>query len=260
MLWIEGRSTAWCYLSEIELFPSAEPEVPSKSIKEMKKDDIETRADEIRKKVLGFKPQQFPAREEKGENGEMHYFIPVTPLDTIEIVDHRKKRSSMPADILMTLMIIGLFAGGLYGGRSLFLNKKQEPSTVVQSVTKDEHAAKATPPVKQQPVAIVANIDSTSLAAINAQKPVSRKPVNPVRQSNRITSINTSTETAASNEKPDEPTSVNNETDTKKTEADLIREIKPVSISNEEIAKDDNQEKKPNLFKKIFGKKKKNEE
>src|SRR6478609_8844557 len=85
MLWIEGRSTAWCYPSEIELFPSAEPEIPSKQVITKKTDDIETRADEIRKKVLGFKPQQLPVRKEKGENGEKHYYIPVTPLDTIEI-------------------------------------------------------------------------------------------------------------------------------------------------------------------------------
>ena len=47
--------------------------------------------------------------------------------------------------------------------------------------------------------------------------------------------------------------------ETKTEDPDLIKEVKPVSITNDEIAKDDSQEKKQGLFKKIFGKKKKND-
>src|SRR5688572_12772899 len=112
MLWIEGRSTAWCYLSEIELSPSIEPDSSSKKIAVPKKDDIETRADEIRKKVLNFKPQNLPVREVIGDQGEKHYYIPVSPVDTIEMVDHRKPKKSMASDLVMTSLIIGLFAGG----------------------------------------------------------------------------------------------------------------------------------------------------
>lgn len=259
MLWIEGRSTAWCYLSEIELFPNAEPDAPPKPGKAVKKDDIEARADEIRKKVLGFKPVQLPTREVKGEQGEKHYFIPISPIDTIEIVDHRKRKSSMPTDILMTLLIIGLFAGGLYGGRSLFLDKEQAPSSVVRSVTKDEHAAKTTRPLNSQPLAIVTPVDSTLLEDLNKPKLTSRKSFDSNRQSKRITRINTlSTQTVATDEQSDSQAVVNNEPDTKKNEGELIKEVKPVSISSDDIAKDDTQEKK-GLFKKIFGKKKKNE-
>jgi len=261
MLWIEGRSTAWCYLSEIELFPSAEPEISSGPVITEKTDDIETRADEIRKKVLGFKPQQLPVRKEKGEQGEKHYYIPVTPLDTIEIVDHRRKRSSMPTDILMTLVIIGLFAGGLYGGRALFLNKKQQPpSSVIQSVTRDEHAAKAAPAVNHQPFANIATVDSAALLAFNKQKTAAQKPNDRTRQSKRMTTIITrSTQTATTGEQTDAQLTVSNEPDAKKSESEPVREVKPVSISNDEIAKDDTQEKKQNLFKKLFGKKKKTE-
>jgi hypothetical protein len=62
MLWIEGRSTAWCYLSEIELSLSIEPDSSSKKLPVYRNDDIEMRADEIRKKVLNFKPQTLPVR------------------------------------------------------------------------------------------------------------------------------------------------------------------------------------------------------
>ena len=113
MLWIEGSSTAWCYLSEIQLKP-LEKEIALKEITKIKSgrpDEIEKKADEIRKSVLTFKPVQRPVIEEIVSNDEVHYFIPTADDETIELVDHRKQKSTVMSDLLMTGFIVVLFAG-----------------------------------------------------------------------------------------------------------------------------------------------------
>ena len=80
MLWIEGRSRAWCYLSEMELMPPSVNVAPAPEVKpeviadptsrtartaekpeEVKKtrrsyrpDEIERKAEELRKRALNF--------------------------------------------------------------------------------------------------------------------------------------------------------------------------------------------------------------
>ena len=260
MLWIEGHSNAWCYLSEIELLPSTGPETGSQQQPVVKTDDIETRANEIRKNILGFKPQQLPVREQKGEHGEMHYYIPVTAVDTIEIVDHRKPKSTMVSDVLMTGFIIALFAGGIYGGRTLLLPKKQIglPSTVIKNVSKDEHAAKTAIPVRNEAIAgATAAIDSTLfLAAKKSPALRGKKPFDSNRLTRRIATISLhDADTNTNSENTEAETASFTETETKQKE-ELIKEIRPVTIGSEAITKKDSAEKKHNLFRKIFSKKK----
>jgi hypothetical protein len=78
--------------------------------------------------------------------------------------------------------------------------------------------------------------------------------------SKRLTSISTSSvENIGAAEQPTVQPGDGKEKQ-KEKEADLVKEVKPVSISGDEIAKDDTQEKKQNLFRKIFGKKKKDKD
>ena len=262
MLWIEGRSTAWCYLSEIELLPSVEQE----NLPVFKKDDIETRADEIRKKVMNYKPQNLSVKEVKGEFGERHYYIPISPIDTIEMVDHRKPRKSTVSDLVMTFLIIGLFAGGFLGGRSLFMNKKQQSSVspaTIRNVSKDEHAAKSVMPLNIQPTAATTTVDSNLLTSLTKPKSVSaKKPFDSNRLSQRITAIALHERTVRPSELKDDTSSAGVENsqpnETKEASQELVKEIKPVKISDDASVKDDAAEKNRGLFKKIFGKKKKN--
>jgi hypothetical protein len=267
MLWIEGRSTAWCYLSEIELSLSIEPDSSSKKLPVSRRDDIEMRADEIRKKVLNFKPQNLPVREEIGDRGEKHYYIPISPVDTIEMVDHRKPKKTLASDLVMTSLIVGLFAGGFLGGRALFMNKKQVasvPAPVTRSVSKDDHAAKSSKPaIGNEPVASFVPVDSTLLTSLTKKKTVStKKTFDSNRVSERITAITLrerDTNTVQDVEEPANAGPADNGKQVKdqKTDPEPVKQIKPVNVSNE-IAKDETVEKKPGIFKKIFGKKKKN--
>jgi hypothetical protein len=208
---------------------------------------------------MNYKPQTLPVREEKGEQGEMHYFVPVTPVDTIEIVDHRKQKSTMFSDVLMTLLIVGLFAGGLYGGRSLYLPKKHEQASVLQSVSKeDEHAAKTIIPDTKENIALPP-VDTMTIAAAAKPKRI-KKAVDTSLASKRITTITTrSAEDVPTTEQTAAQAGDQKENE-KQKEGNLVKEVKPVSISSDEIAKDDTQEKKQNIFRKIFGKKKKDKD
>lgn len=168
MLWVEGESTAWCYLSEIVLKPTLKQENSSKGPLKIKArtsfDSIEKKAEEIRKQVLAFKPQAMPVMEEIVSNEEVHYYIP-TPAgdDTIELVDHRKQKSTMINDLLMTGVIVTLFAGGLYGGQALFSPKSHQPVSPATVVSNDQHAAKVfNEPAFQETSILTPVVDSTT--------------------------------------------------------------------------------------------------
>jgi hypothetical protein len=184
------------------------------------------------------------------------------------MVDHRKPKKTLASDLVMTSLIVALFAGGFLGGRALFMNKKQVasvPATVTQSISKDEHAAKSPIlPVSNEPAASFGSVDSTLLTSLTKKKTVStKKTFDSNRLSERITAITLHERDTNMVQDVEEPAIAgpnDNEPKTakdQKTDAEPVKQIKPVNISNE-AAKDETVEKKQGIFKKIFGKKKKN--
>ena len=60
MIWVEGKTTAWTYLSELELIPfvkASEVQEHSKSIQTS--DEIERKAEELRQRVLASAPKTY---------------------------------------------------------------------------------------------------------------------------------------------------------------------------------------------------------
>ena len=175
MVWIEGRSTAWAYLSELELLPSHPDEARiSASQPRKRSDDIETKAEEIRQRALAyglhtprtFIPSQIPPVQSREE----------VPQEEVELIDHRKERYSVAGEILMTVLIIGIFAGGIYGGRTLFFDQSDvNPRPEVTRInSSDQHQAvkRVEQPKAQAPVVSDSlQSDSLILAALPRPKP-----------------------------------------------------------------------------------------
>ena len=183
MIWIEGSSNAWAQLSEMELRPSfqklstpVQPKIQS-AVPTTEAEDIEAKAEEIRKKVLAYSLNQSstpsaPARMYKDP-------VPPPPLserNNIDIVSHKKVRKNILTEVVVTVALIGLFATGIFN-RNLFKNDATPSNTeAIKILSEDEHAAK--PEIKNadplQPVT-PNTIDSTSVAAGSLLEPVVKK-------------------------------------------------------------------------------------
>jgi hypothetical protein len=152
MIWIEGKSTAWCYLYEMQLLPGATERISDQRIVPStgNEDEIERKAEELRKRALAFTPQRDyagkegssrPAKRQPLQNEE----------EVFHFVDHRKDRKSIGQEVLMSVLIIGIFAASIYGGKSYF-NTKQEVVPVAHKLESvDNHAAIASPSVVNKP-------------------------------------------------------------------------------------------------------------
>jgi hypothetical protein len=143
MLWIEGKSTAWSYIAELELFPSV-TETKAAEHTGDEGDEIEKKAEEIRKRALasartgfyGYHPAQTAHDHARHQNPYLQ------EEEAIDFVDHRKEKRNIVSELVMTCFIIVLFAGGLYKGNSLFREKKGlENSVVTKIVSGDTHTA-----------------------------------------------------------------------------------------------------------------------
>lgn len=190
MVWIEGKSTAWAYLSELELKPTVSDEKPVATMPGRRVDDIEWKAEQLRKQALTYQPVAKPniiprepvkVKESTGEND--------TEPESIDFVDHRKDRRSILGEVLMTAVIIGIFAGGLYGGRTLFFNQSGVASPVVtkMNTTDQHHANKREIPVNEfdqinNVETTEPSIDSNILAALPQPKNNTARSTTPSTQ------------------------------------------------------------------------------
>lgn len=180
MIWIEGKSTAWTYLSELELTPlvlsqpAAEKEPVIKG-----KDEIERKAEELRQRILSSAPRRFYEPEVQVET----YASPYKLDDDIEFVDRRKqrraRRSAVVGELALTGVVIGIFALGVYKGKAFLGERKKVPVSVATKLeTHDEHTARnkkisaVAPPLAG--LATVQKADSSLMAAAMKSKP---KPV-----------------------------------------------------------------------------------
>jgi len=180
MIWVEGKSAVWTYLSELELIPFLkDPELHQPSQSFRNEDEIERKAEELRQRVLASaRKAYFPQRVTEIETYASTYKLPDAEL---QIVDHRKertiKRNAVFGEFLLTCIVIGLFVVGIYKGKS-FLGAKEKSSNSIatQLNSGDQHTAQ-----KNKPVApiIVLQSDTTneqrdSLLAL--KKPVQKSP------------------------------------------------------------------------------------
>ncbi len=280
MLWVEGESTAWCYLSEIVLKPTLKEEKSSKGPLKIKSrsssDSIEKKAEEIRKQVLAFKPQSMPVMEEIVSDEEVHYYIPTPAGDeTIELVDHRKQKSTMLNDLLMTVVIVALFAGGLYGGQALFSPKSHLPVSSAASVSTDQHAAKVynEPPLQETSlltpvVDSLSSSDTTDLRLVSKTKTylpkadTAKSIIKPDTAIENVSEIKTELDNnVAAEQKEAEEIKIKKQPEeiirkTEEPKAVITKE--PVKKEKDTIKKEEPEKK--GFLRKLFGKKKKDNE
>jgi hypothetical protein len=202
LIWAEGKSTAWAYPYEIEdlkgsltgqaveaiSLPSVRPvavkpekpvteqpkvetetelpKIPAKPVKK-RKDEIEIRAEELRKKAMAFsqyhKDHHLPAFHESEE------FRPyVNENDAVYFVHHKNERRAPVGEILVAAMVLGLIVLGWYGGADKYFFQRRSPAinTVAsQMVTNDSHAAALSVKNQQPEVADTTNVIATDSVA-----------------------------------------------------------------------------------------------
>lgn len=146
MIWIEGKSSAWIYLSELELIPLVKNQESSGTQQSItSSDEIEKKAEELRQKVLTSAPKnQYTKPNLEIGTFSSSYKL---PEDEIQFIDHRKetriKQTTFIGELLLTGAVIGLFMVGIYKGKSfLGARHKVQSSVATRLATDDDHAAK----------------------------------------------------------------------------------------------------------------------
>jgi hypothetical protein len=259
MVWIEGQSTAWSYVSELELKPSISSTAGTSSIPQ--RDEIERKAEELRRRALvapapgttiSTQPVAVKRRKEQDEE---------TEEETIDFIDHRKEKKNIFGEVVMTLFIIAFLAGGIYSSQTFFKGQKSMAVPAITKISSDDrhdaavviHEDPAHDSVAAQKVSSIdTSISSTDSFAITAAaKPKATAvkhhmvkdtttarvtPVMPIPLGN--------TEATVENAEKPLPDSANK---------DVVVESKPPVVS-------DQPEKKKGFLKGIFRKKKKGEE
>ena len=138
MIWVEGKSTAWTYLSEMELNfhieNETEPVSGQRNVRQIG-DEIEQKAEEIRKRALSYKPKPLVLQSDPASDNSSYSRSFVTTQDSIEIINHKKEKNKTFNEVVMTTVIICLFAGGLYAGSNFLHTRKEIISPAATRVT-----------------------------------------------------------------------------------------------------------------------------
>lgn len=152
MIWVEGKSTAWTYLSELELTPFAKTAETTDQTNEVKVgDEIERKAEELRQRILSTSPKTYF----QNHTPEIETFKSPHRLDDkIEFVDYRKerklKKSTAMAELLLTFLVVGLLAVGIYKSKTFFGARHDERNSVATELnSNDQHAAQKKSETKQ---------------------------------------------------------------------------------------------------------------
>jgi hypothetical protein len=146
MIWIEGKSTVWTYLSELELNPHLHNEEVSNQSQSVKTgDEIEKKAEELRQRILTSTPRAFFPKH--GAEIETYASPNNLPEEEIQFIDHRKERKSknnwVIGELILTCFVIGLFMLGIYKGPSfLGAGHKVQNSVAIQLNSGDQHTAR----------------------------------------------------------------------------------------------------------------------
>jgi len=261
MIWIEGKSAAWTYLSELELtFFIKDPGVDENFHAPKTEDEIERKAEELRQRVLvSARKTYFPKLVTEIETYESPYKI---PAEELQIVDHRKernnKRSAVLGEFLLTCFVIGIFMFGIYRGKSFLGVKEQvQNSVATQLDSADQHAAQKNKPVSPKIIlpadSITKQQDSLLLVQKSIQKaPTVRKRV--IASSIEATPSNSISLDSRGGKEENQSDSQTPVTNSEKDEVLIKKELAPVipEIKMTEPAK----EEKKGFLKGLFKKKK----
>ena len=179
LVWVEGESFAWSHPAEIKELknyfdrnsnPKSRDEIASSSID----DEIEQRAEELRKKISSFKPSHcFPTTFTNDR-------IYLGSLNSIEEkypnVSRYQKKEVNAYEWISAALVMLMVAGGVYGGKK-YLGAKEQilPEAAVQEVTFDHHAAKSARPAVhivayKEPVVDSASNDTATLAITTPER------------------------------------------------------------------------------------------
>ncbi|MGZ8538935.1 MAG: hypothetical protein ACXWV9_11760 [Flavisolibacter sp.] len=298
MIWIEGTSTAWAYLSEMQLNPSIEnvsskeeksrvviepakrpttsstPAVPENNTPKRRSsppDEIERKAEELRKQAFSAGPHYSRFTDPQINFEEFHSRVLIPVEEEIDFVDHREQKKLPVLEIVSGVFVTAFVVACFFGGRSLIVNQQSAPPTIVaaKEVSTTEYQAKTLLPATTAITLVTNNevietVDSKivdSAAITKKTKPKTLRPNSSIQSKIKSGSAEKLIEPIAAITKKEEnsvsiPEVIPSEEETKKAETekkDLAQQT--VSINSEAQA----EEKKKGLFKKIFGKKKKEE-
>ena len=268
MIWVEGKSNAWTYLSELELSPLIKKIETSEQDKKAS-DEIEKKAEELRQRILSAPPRTyFPNRSVEIETYASPYN---TPEDEIRIVDHRKerriKKNTALGELLLTCLVIGIFVVGIFKGKSLLgARDKVQNSVATQLNSGDQHAAKKSTTTNQMTSFVADTVkrpDSLSVMQKNKQKIwASRKTVT---DSVNVASIQSATTAINENNKKEEPVvqsppPASQENNAKKEEDTPVKKETVASIPQVKTNSEPVKEEKRGFLRGLFKKKKNKEE
>ncbi len=140
--WIEGKSTSWAPIDRLELSPAP---IESNSPLPETAADLESKADAIRQRALETPPRVFTRTPAPAPHPHI-----ATPTEEEEeplvFIDHRKQKTNILGEVLMTVIILAIMGGGLLGGRSWFRPKAAAGTASVTRIdSRDEHTAAASP-------------------------------------------------------------------------------------------------------------------
>ena len=254
LVWVQGRTNAWCAPSELEEF-TVTYTINQDKLNEMNtrlergssgrpnrsgRGEIESRAEEIRRKVLS------QAILPGSRHLEIHEDVSPTgfrmPEDRINLVVH-KKRMRKPNPQFLAICFMLVFIAGAWFSRDIWMNRSRFLDSVARPF--QENATVVIPEKKQtaipQTISVVTPADSVlSQVKIQADslsiKPVSdnivsdnkntfvqKKPVSQMADSNtRITGPVTEAATAKQ-VNPDKDVEVKDDSNSLKTEAKIGR-------------------------------------
>ncbi|MFL5788040.1 MAG: hypothetical protein ACJ748_08305, partial [Flavisolibacter sp.] len=151
LIWVEGKSLAWSYPSEIkELSPTKENPAQKPQVSPIQSadssaaaDEIEKKAEELRKRAQSFSSQYYYQKMAAQNDGGYFQTWPGKENEAIEFIDHRKEKNTVTVEWITAGMVTVFVAASLYGGRSLFNRKTNALApAATQIISAGENAAK----------------------------------------------------------------------------------------------------------------------
>ena len=243
------------------------PEEVKKPRRSYRPDEIERKAEELRKRALNFSPQYAPHKKPELTISEKHPIkLPLSEEEALDFVDHRNEKKLPGVEILTGVLVTAFVAACVIGGRALFLQKSTtQPKIAARAVSIDEHTAKK--PSTTVPITIT--FDSTQIkpqidtvVAVVKPKPKTVRPNNQVmvaamnEETNKVSEILPPVKDDATNSAQSVTKSVGEEL---KQDDNSKAEDAKDQTTHESTATPQPEEKKKGFLKGLFKKKKKNE-
>jgi hypothetical protein len=235
LVWVEGRMNAWCHPSELEeltttysinknakqkkssrpiprITPPARPAVKTK-------EDIESRAEEIRKNILMQSEQIQKNREIKVENEQTPTSFKLDE-DAIEVVFHRKNRV-LPGAHFSAAAVMVLIISAVWFGKDIWIKNAQTTESLAVLRSSGENLEQVNQLPRQAKVITLAQLDFPQ------QEPVASAPTDASAESEAVLHSTPAVTTS----RPAEPIVANS---TPKVEAERSVRTEPVQKKEEE--------------------------